>query len=52
MELAEGASAQEVLAALVGQVAVRRFEVLAPSLHGIFVQIVGKGERGSLGARS
>jgi ABC-2 type transport system ATP-binding protein len=52
MELAGGASAQEVLAALVGQVAVRRFEVLAPSLHGIFVQIVGKAERGSLGARS
>ena len=39
-------------AALVGQVAVRRFEVLAPSLHGIFVQIVGKAERGSLGERS
>jgi ABC-2 type transport system ATP-binding protein len=46
MELAGGASAQEVLAALVGRVSIRRFEVVAPSLHGIFVQIVGKGEQG------
>jgi ABC-2 type transport system ATP-binding protein len=46
MELAEGTSAQEVLAALVGRVSIRRFEVVAPSLHGIFVQIVGKGEQG------
>jgi ABC-2 type transport system ATP-binding protein len=46
MELAEGTGAQEVLAALVGRVSIRRFEVVAPSLHGIFVQIVGKGERG------
>ena len=43
MELAPGASAQDVLEALVPKVAVRRFEVLAPSLHGIFVQIVGRG---------
>jgi ABC-2 type transport system ATP-binding protein len=46
MELAEGTSSQEVLAALVGRVSIRRFEVVAPSLHGIFVQIVGAGEHG------
>ena len=45
MELAEGASAQEVLTAIVGKVSVRRFEVLAPSLHSIFVRIVGKEQR-------
>ena len=46
MELAEGTGAQEVLAALVGRVSIRRFEVVAPSLHGIFVQVVGRGEHG------
>ena len=45
-ELAEGISAQEVLAALVGTVSIRRFEEVTPSLHSIFVQLVGKGERG------
>jgi ABC-2 type transport system ATP-binding protein len=42
MELAGGADAQELLRALVGMVRVRRFEVLSPSLHGIFVGMVGK----------
>jgi ABC-2 type transport system ATP-binding protein len=46
MELAEGTSAQDVLAALVGRVSIRRFEVIAPSLHAIFVQIVGTGVQG------
>jgi ABC-2 type transport system ATP-binding protein len=41
MELAEGASPQELLKRLVGQVAVRRFEVVSPSLHKIFVELVG-----------
>ena len=45
MELAEGASAQDVLAVLVGRVSIRRFEVVAPSLHSIFVQIVGRGDQ-------
>jgi len=52
MELAEGTSAQEVLAALVGTVSIRRFEEVAPSLHSIFVQIVGKAERGGPEARA
>jgi ABC-2 type transport system ATP-binding protein len=42
MELADGVAAQAVLEALVKTVAVRRFEVLSPSLHGIFVAMVGK----------
>ncbi len=42
MELAGGADAQALLRALVGMVRVQRFEVLSPSLHGIFVSMVGK----------
>jgi ABC-2 type transport system ATP-binding protein len=41
IELAPGASPQELLKTLVGQVAVRRFEIVSPSLHKIFVQIIG-----------
>jgi ABC-2 type transport system ATP-binding protein len=41
IELADGASPQELLKILVAQVAVRRFEVVAPSLHKIFVELVG-----------
>jgi ABC-type uncharacterized transport system ATPase subunit len=41
IELAEGASPQELLKMLVDQVAVRRFEVVSPSLHKIFVELVG-----------
>jgi ABC-2 type transport system ATP-binding protein len=43
IELAEGASPQDLLKALVDRVAVRRFEQVAPSLHSIFVEKVGKG---------
>jgi ABC-2 type transport system ATP-binding protein len=43
IELAAGASPQDLLKVLVGQVAVRRFELVSPSLHKIFVEIVGKG---------
>jgi ABC-2 type transport system ATP-binding protein len=39
-ELAEGASPQALLETLIGQVSVRRFEVVAPSLHNIFVELV------------
>lgn len=46
MELAGGTSAQAVLAALVGTVSIRRFEVVVPSLHSIFVQMVGTREQG------
>jgi len=41
IELADGASPQAVLGILVDQVAVRRFEVVSPSLHRIFVELVG-----------
>ena len=45
MELVEGASPQALLKSLLGQVSVRRFEVVSPSLHRIFVELVGKGPR-------
>ena len=45
IQLAAGASNQDLLKALVGRVAVRRFEVASPSLHKIFVQLVGRGHR-------
>jgi len=41
-ELAEGANADRLLACLVGKVAIRRFEVVAPSLHKIFVDRLKK----------
>jgi len=42
VKLADGASAQKLLAALVaGDVALRRFEVVVPTLHQIFVAKVG-----------
>jgi len=41
IELAPGASPQDLLKLLVAQVSVRRFEVVSPSLHKIFVEIVG-----------
>jgi ABC-2 type transport system ATP-binding protein len=39
--LEEGADPQAILAALVGKVAVRRFDLREPSLHEIFVRKVG-----------
>jgi ABC-2 type transport system ATP-binding protein len=47
IELVEGASPQALLQVLVGQVSVRRFEVVSPSLHKIFVEMVGDGGRTS-----
>ena len=41
LELAENAEPDDVLASLVGKVKVRRFEVLLPSLHKIFVDELG-----------
>lgn len=41
-ELADGADSDELLAALVGRVSIRRFELVSPSLHKIFVDLVGK----------
>jgi ABC-2 type transport system ATP-binding protein len=45
IELENGATSQHLLKALADQVAVRRFEVASPSLHKIFVQLVGRGRR-------
>jgi ABC-2 type transport system ATP-binding protein len=45
IELAPGVSSQELLKALIARVTVRRFEVASPSLHKIFVQLVGRGGR-------
>ncbi len=41
IELADGHEADEVFAALAGRVSVRRFEVVLPSLHKIFVDELG-----------
>ena len=40
--LADGADPQELLAALVGRLRVEAFEVKVPSLHEIFVRLVGE----------
>ena len=37
----DGANPQEILAALVGKVSVRRFDLREPSLHEIFIRTVG-----------
>ena len=47
LELADGATADDVLAGLVGRVSVRRFEVAVPSLHAIFVDLVGGKTEGA-----
>jgi ABC-2 type transport system ATP-binding protein len=39
--LADGADPQAVLSALVGKIAVRRFDLREPSLHEIFIRAVG-----------
>jgi len=46
MDLVEGASPQTLLKRLVGQVSVRRFEVVSPSLHKIFVELMGGSGKG------
>jgi len=43
-ELAEGSSPDELLAGLAGRISIKRFEVLAPSLHKIFVNRIGHRE--------
>jgi ABC-type uncharacterized transport system ATPase subunit len=42
IELADGTSPQTLLKCLVSQVSVRKFEVVSPSLHKIFVELVGE----------
>ncbi|KAB2901615.1 MAG: DUF4162 domain-containing protein, partial [Kofleriaceae bacterium] len=45
VELAHGADSQALLAALVAaSVALRRFEVVTPTLHQIFVEHVGRDQ--------
>jgi ABC-2 type transport system ATP-binding protein len=44
IQLADGANADDVLAALVGRLSIRRFELVSPSLHRIFVENVTAGE--------
>jgi ABC-type uncharacterized transport system ATPase subunit len=43
VDLDPGTSPQAFLQCLVGQVSVRRFEVVSPSLHNIFVGLVSRG---------
>ncbi len=44
ISLTDGADTQELLKSLVNRVRVKRFEVKVPSLHEIFVDLVGKGD--------
>ena len=41
LTLEDGTDPDIILAAIVGKISIRRFEVVAPSLHGIFVDLVG-----------
>jgi ABC-2 type transport system ATP-binding protein len=45
LRLTDGADPQLLLADLVGRVRVRRFEVMEPSLHDIFIERVGEDRR-------
>jgi ABC-2 type transport system ATP-binding protein len=47
LRLAEGADPQILLADLVRRVRVRRFEVMEPSLHDIFIERIGEARRES-----
>ena len=42
LRLRPGADPQAVLSAAVGRIEVRRFEVMTPTLHNIFIQQVGE----------
>ncbi len=44
--LKAGASADELLAALVGRLRIKRFELMTPSLHSIFVRLVNDAGAG------
>ncbi|TPW10552.1 MAG: hypothetical protein FD129_1877, partial [bacterium] len=41
--LKEGADAQSLLVAVAARVRVRRFEIVEPTLHNIFIQVAGPG---------
>ena len=44
IELIDNASSDELLKILSGKISVRRFEVMAPSLHKIFIQQTGEAD--------
>ncbi len=44
IRLHENADPQALLRASIGRVGIRRFEIMAPTLHSIFIEQVGKGE--------
>ncbi|HEY3176251.1 MAG TPA: ATP-binding cassette domain-containing protein [Candidatus Polarisedimenticolia bacterium] len=44
LRLAEGADPQQLLSEIAGRVRVRRFEVLEPSLHDIFIESIRENE--------
>jgi ABC-2 type transport system ATP-binding protein len=44
LRLQENADPQALLRASIGRVGIRRFEIMAPTLHSIFIEQVGKGE--------
>jgi ABC-2 type transport system ATP-binding protein len=48
VELKEGADPDDLFQALAGRLHVRRFETIAPSLHKIFVKLVGGHAAGSV----
>ncbi len=50
MRLEPGADAQTLLAAVVGRLAVRRFEVVAPSLEEVFLEAVGEAPAAEVAA--
>ena len=52
MELVEGTDPQAILRALIDQVSIRRFEVDSPSLHRIFVELVGNNGNNGAEAKS
>jgi ABC-type uncharacterized transport system ATPase subunit len=42
IQLADGASHQELLRQSAARLEIRRFEIVTPRLHNIFVQLVGR----------
>jgi ABC-2 type transport system ATP-binding protein len=44
IELADGYDSATLLRKLIDQVAIRKFEVISPSLHKIYVDLVGEAE--------
>lgn len=47
IRLEDGTTPDDLLARLVGKISIKRFEVVAPSLHSIFVSLVGGNARGA-----